>query len=147
MFNFDQTQVIRLLGFGFIAAGLVARFGTWKKWFWKMRRGVYGYVPLGLLFILFTYNTQAEERLGSYYFLYLAAFVILGICVIWFSQRPPAVLKPPWVKWLEAHPPRILKLMEQQVEDGEEWEPHVANQEAVNAWARSLKGKQPRKKK
>ena len=147
MFDFDQALVIRLLGLGFIAAGLVARFGTWRKWFWKTRKAVYGYIPLGLLFILFTYNSLAEERLGSYFFLYLAAFAILGICVVWFSQRPPAIMKPPWVKWLEAYPPRILRLMEQQVDDGEDWAPNVASQEAVNAWARSLKGKQPRKKK
>lgn len=146
MFEFDQAQIIRLLGLGFIGAGLVARFGTWKKWFWKTRKAPYGYIPLGLLFILFTYSDLAEEQLGDRYFLYLVAFALLGICVVWFSQRPMEFLKPRWVRWLEAYPPRILTLMEQQVDRGEEWESHVASEEAIAAWAKSLKGKPLRKK-
>ncbi|MBN2555856.1 MAG: hypothetical protein JXA97_07950 [Anaerolineales bacterium] len=146
MFEFDQAQIIRLLGLGFIGAGLVARFGTWRKWFWKTRKAPYGYVPLGLLFILYTYSDLAEERLGSNYFLYLIAFGILGICVVWFSQRPMEFLKPRWVRWLEALPPRILIIMEQRVDDGDEWESHLVSEEAVNAWAQSLKGKTQRRK-
>jgi len=144
MLNVDQSQIIRLLGLGFILAGLVARLGTWKKWYWKTPKAIYGYIPLGLLFILFSFNELAEEQLGSRYFLYLIGFAVLGVCVVWFSQRPMDFLKPKWVRWVEAHPKRIRNLMVDQVDDGEEWEHHLESEESVNAWARSLKGKPPR---
>lgn len=147
MFEFDQAHIVRLLGLAFIGAGLAARVGTWKKWYWKSRKSPYGYVPLGLLFILFSYNDLAEERFGNYHFLFLIAFALLAICVVWFSQRPMAFLKPRWVRWLEAYPPSILQLMEQQVDQGDEWESHIVSEAAVQAWARSLKGKPLRKKK
>jgi len=146
MLSFDQNQIIRLLGLGFILAGLVARIGTWKKWYWKTPKAVYGYIPLGLLFILFSFNDLAGTRLNSRYYLYLVGFGILGICVVWFSQRPMPFLKPKWVRWVEAHPKRIRNLMAQQVEDEEEWEHHLESQDAVDAWAKSLKGKPPRPK-
>lgn len=146
MLNIEQGQIIRLLGFGFVLIGLAARLGYWKKWYWKTSTAAYGYIPLGLVFILFSYNELAEGQLGDRYFLYLIGFGFLAICVVWFTQRPMNFLKPRWVRWVEVHPARIRKLMEQQVEDGEDWEHHIESQETVDAWARRLKGKPLRPK-
>ena len=51
MFGIKQQYFILAFGVCFFALGLAARFGLWKKWYWSSRGTIYGYIPLGMVFI------------------------------------------------------------------------------------------------
>lgn len=142
----SQVQLL-MQGFGifFLAVGLAARLSVWKGWFWRQQRMVYGYIPLGLLFIIFSFNDQAKAWLGSNYLLFQILAGLMLVVGAWWSARPPRFVKPPWVHWVEAHPKRVVEAMIQAVKDGEEWGRKVESQEAVEAWARALKKKLPKR--
>lgn len=146
MFEVNQQFLMWMFGAAFIAAGVAGRLSLWKKWYWTTRGAVYGYIPLGLLFIVYSFNPQAEERLGAYFVLYQAAVVLLILLGVWWSLRPPAFVKPTWVHWIEQHPEAVLEAMADAVKGGEEWESHVTSPEAVDAWAKTLRKKKRRPK-
>ncbi len=139
--DIDTSALLRILGLGFMLAWAAVRLGYWKGWYWRTRGGAYAYLPLGVLFILYTYQGQARELPGAGHTLYLALMVLLaGVCV-WWSARPPAFVKPAWIRWIELHPAKVRQAMAQAVEAGEAWEPHVRSQADVDAWAKSLRGR------
>ena len=146
MLRWDPQILSTLFGVAFIAIGLAARLGLWKKWYWRTRGSVYSYVPLGALFILFTFSGQAAERLGPYHILYQGLMGLLVVLGAWWSLRPPEFVKPTWVRWVEAYPKNVYQAMLKAVEDGEVWEPHVASREDLEAWVKSLRGKKARSK-
>ena len=138
MFGISQQLLMWMFGAAFIAAGLAARLGRWKNWYWTTRGAVYGYTPLGLLFIVYSFNGEAQTWPSPYSQLYQVAVVLLIAVGVWWSLRPPAVVKPAWVRWVEVHPQSVWEAMAGAVKDGGEWEFHVASPEAVNAWAKAL---------
>jgi drug/metabolite transporter superfamily protein YnfA len=146
MFGINQQLLMQAFGACFIIAGLAARLGLWKKWYWRTRGAIYGYIPLGLLFILYAFSTLAEERLGSTYVAYQGVGVLLIVLGLWWSVRPPALVKPSWVRWVEEYPESVREAMVRAVEEGEEWESHVESREAVDAWARGLRARKRRSK-
>jgi hypothetical protein len=135
-----------LFGVVFTAIGVAARLGQWKTWYWRTRGSVYGYVPLGLLFILYAFNEQALQRVGRYYVLYQGLMVLLIGIGLWWSLRPPEFVKPTWVRWVEAYPQSVHQAMQNAVEDGQEWEPLVASREDLEAWVKRLRGTRARPK-
>lgn len=135
-----------MLGIGFAGAWLFVRMGYWKRWYWRTRGGVYAYLPLGVVFFLYTYQDQAQASLGSSYFLFVVGIILLALVCVWWSLRPPKIVQPAWVRWVEAHPKRIREGMAREAELNEDWEKHVQSQEAVDAWARSIKIKHPKSK-
>lgn len=147
MFGFDQQALLRLMGIGFALMGLGARVGAWKKWYWGSRGGAYAYLPLGLMFILYTYDDYFKENFRPYYFLYWAAIIVVAILILWLAARPPDFVKPRWVRWVEKHPKHVISAMAAEVEAGEAWEDNVKSEDAVDQWAKKLKGKPPKKKK
>jgi hypothetical protein len=141
----SQVQLL-MQGFGifFLSIGLAARLSVWRSWFWRQQRMVYGYIPLGLLFIVFSFNNQAKEGLGSNY---IAFQVLAGLLLViggWWSARPPDFIKPQWVRWVEKHSKRVIEVMVQQVKDGEEWDSKIESEKTVDAWARAIRKKLPR---
>ncbi len=146
MFGIDPSDLIIIIGVGFILLGIAARMGYWKKWYWGTRGGAYAYLPAGLVFILYTYDGYFKESLGSYYFLYWVAIILLVGCCIWWAIRPPAFIKPDWVRWIEKHPRQVKNAMAAEVEAGKAWEDYIISEDAVDQWAKSLKGKPPKKK-
>ncbi|UCF62182.1 MAG: hypothetical protein JSV37_05675 [Anaerolineaceae bacterium] len=146
MFGFDQQVLLRLMGIGFALMGLGARVGAWKKWYWGTRGGAYAYLPIGMMFILFTYNAYFQESLGPYYFLYWVAIILVALLILWWAARPPAFVKPRWVRWVEKYPPHVIKAMAAEVEEGEAWEENITSEDAVDQWAKRVKGKPPKKK-
>jgi hypothetical protein len=141
----DQVRMLQVIGGIFIALGLATRFGLYKKWYWGGRGGAYAYLPLGLMFILFTFNSWAEESLTqTMYYGYIALFGLFGVFCIWWSLKPPGFIKPRWVRWIEKHPRRVVRMMKSEVEAGEEWEEIIKSEEEVDKWAKSLRGKLPR---
>jgi hypothetical protein len=105
---------------------------------------VYGYVPLGLLFILYALRERAIERMGSFYLLYQAMMALLVGVGLWWSLRPPGFVRPDWVRWVEAYPQKLQQAMEQAVAAGEDWKAHVTSPEKLEAWVKTLRRKGPR---
>lgn len=147
MFGFDQQVLLRLMGIGFALMGLGARVGAWKKWYWGSRGGVYAYMPLGLMFVLYTYDDYFKESLGPNYFLYWAAIIAVAVLILWWAARTPAFVKPRWVRWVEKYPPHVIGAMADEVEVGKAWEENITSEAAVDQWAKRVKGKPPKKKK
>ena len=140
-----QTIIVVLFGILFTAVGLAIRFGYWKSWYWRNVRMVHGYIPLGILIILFGFNDLAKERLGSSYVVYQAITISIFLVGVWWSLRPPKLLIPEWVNWIEAHPKKLVVAMMKDARSGKDWKQKVHSQEAVDSWARSLKKKLPKK--
>jgi len=133
--------LISLFGIVFAAIGVAARLGRWKNWYWQTRGSVYGYVPLGLLFLLYAYKEEAVARLGPYYILYQGLLGILVAVGLWWSLRPPEFVKPAWVRWVEEYPKNVQEAMRKAAEAGDEWEPHMASPEELKAWVKTLRSK------
>jgi hypothetical protein len=140
----DPAKLISLFGLTFASVGLAARLGLWIDWYWRTRGSVYSYVPLGLLFMLYAFNDQAPQRFGQYYIVYQALLALLMIFGAWWSLRPPDWIKPTWVRWVEEYPDTTREAMQKAVEDGEDWQPHMASRESLEAWVKTLR---PRKAK
>jgi hypothetical protein len=109
IFNFDTQLLLQAFGFIFIGIGVVARLGMWKQWYWRSKTSVYGYIPLGLIFLLVSYHDLAQERLGLNFWIYQAGYAVPILLAVWWVARTPAFVKPNWVRWIEAYPPKSLK--------------------------------------
>lgn len=140
----DVTVLMQFLGVTFIGLGLAARLNVWRAWYWQTRGTVYGYLPLGVLFLLFSFREQLEGTLGiaTLHFNILAGLLVaVGI---WWTVRPPSLLKPMWVRWIEKHPKRIQTAMREAVREGEEWKDKIGSEKAIKRWARRLKSRPQR---
>jgi hypothetical protein len=146
MLDIDTEVLLRFVGYGFMVAWVVVRGGLWKGWYWRTRGGVYAYLPLGVVFVLYSYRETIQEALGSNFTWFIVLMFLLGALCIWLSLRPPDLVKPAWVRWIDEHPSRIRKAMAEAVEEGEAWEEHVQSRQAVNRWAQSLARKLPKSK-
>ncbi|MBN1265178.1 MAG: hypothetical protein JXA25_06780 [Anaerolineales bacterium] len=141
----NQVRLLQVVGGIFIALGFAARSGFYKKWYWSGRGGAYAYIPLGLMFILFTFHDWAEQTLSQpMYYGFLGLFGLFGIFCVWWTLKPPRFLQPRWVRWIEKHPRRVVQMMKSEVEAGEEWEEIIKSEEAIDQWAKVLRGKLPR---
>jgi hypothetical protein len=142
LFNFDTPFLLRTFGLIFIGIGIVARLGIWKKWYWRSRGMVYSYIPIGVVFFLYGLNEPARARLGTFYWFYQLGYAIPVIAALWWMVRPPSFVKPDWVRWVEAYPEKTFQAMQQAAEEDPNWESHVASEQKVAAWVKSLgKGK------
>jgi len=146
MFKFDPSLLLQAFGLIFMTLGLAARLGLWKKWYWRTKGSVYGYIPLGLMFLLYSFYGLAKERLTVPFWWFQALFAVLLIVGLWWSFRPPSFVKPAWVRWVEAYPKNITTAMEQATAEESDWDRHVTSPEAIEAWVKGLKLKKPRSK-
>jgi len=143
----DRIQTAMLIiGAFFLIVGIVVRLGLWKDWYWKGLRTVHGYLPMGILFILLYFNPQISQIIQSKFLnYYLPIIVLLGMSA-WFSARTPEYIKPTWITWIENYPPRVVDEMKKDVKAGVDWVDKVKDKSSVDAWARQLKYKMPKKK-
>jgi hypothetical protein len=144
--DIDTDVLLRFVGYGFMVAWVLVRAGLWKGWYWRSRGGVYAYLPLGVVFVLYSYRETIEAALGANFTWFIVFMFLLGALCIWLSLRPPDVVKPAWVRWIDEHPSRIRKAMAEAVEEDDAWEEHVQSRQAVNRWAQSLARKLPKSK-
>ena len=142
---FSRTFLTQAFGVIFLGLGLAARAGLWKKWYWGSKGAVYGYLPMGLVFVLYALDSQAVARMGPYHIAYQALMVLLGLCALWWTLRPPAFVKPTWVRWVEAYPQNLYDAMAKAVKRGDAWEAHVTSAESIDGWVKSLRPKNKRK--
>jgi hypothetical protein len=137
----NESWIIRLLGIFFVMLGLTIRMGYIKKLYFASRGGIYGYIPMGLLFVLYTYFegvTATNPAMINYYY---AAFGILLALTVYLSIAKPRFVKPTWVTWVEKYPEKVIKAMAEDVKSNNEWEKNTVSEEAVDKWAKSLKRK------
>ena len=143
--NSVQTAML-VIGLFFVIVGIIVRLGIWKDWYWKGLKTVHGYLPMGLLFLIIYFNPQISKviqmKFLNYYF---PIFILLGLSA-WFSAKTPVFIKPNWVTWIENYPPRVVDEMKKEVKAGAEWVDKVKDKNSVDAWARQLKNKMPKRK-
>ncbi len=147
MSSFTTQLLTQAFGLVFVGLGIVARLGIWKKWYWQSRVGAYAYIPLGCLFLFYSFYDPIKNYLGSYSWLFPVLFALLLGIGIWLSIRPPTFVKPVWVRWIEKHPAYIIEAMANSTRKSDDWQNHVISEEAVDAWARSFKAPKETKKK
>jgi hypothetical protein len=135
--NFDAQLITLIVGLIFVGLGIAVRLGTWKGWYWRTRGGVYGYIPMGIMFMVYAY--QEALFMDMNVFIPIILYSLLGILVVFLSLRPPRWVKPAWILWLEELPKASLKAIHKAVNDGDEWQSHVSSQRDVQDWAKSLK--------
>lgn len=147
MFNFNTQLLIQAFGLIFMSLGTAARLGYWKKWFWQVRGSIYGYIPLGGLFILYTYDEALIKLFMPYPWITWIIYGMLLFLGIWFTARPPTFMKPLWIRWIEKYPDNIVEAMRNDAKDNPEWENHIKTEAMVDLWAISLKTGKGRKPK
>ncbi|HTX79268.1 MAG TPA: hypothetical protein VMC62_06345, partial [Longilinea sp.] len=130
----------------FVLFGILIRLGNMKQVYWKSRRSMFGYIPLGLVFLLVGYYTSFSEQAAYVFYAYIAALVVLIVFTLYVSSRPPEFIKPTWIKWVEKYPNRIQKAMRIEADVDDEWKQRVTSEAAVDAWAKELARKLPKKK-
>ena len=135
----NQIRVIKFLGIFFVFFGVSIRMGFWKKLYWQSKGGIYGYIPLGLLFIWYSYFDFLTSVLSNYLSVYYIVFAGLILVAIYLSIRVPQWMKPDWILWIEKHPANIKKAMGEEAKTNESWESNVESEESVAIWARKLK--------
>jgi hypothetical protein len=145
-FNLDPNLFLQVFGLIFIGMGGAVQLGLWKKWYWRSQGRAYGYIPVGLLFILYSFNSQAQQKLGANYWLFNVAFGALAVLSVWLFFRPPNFMKPAWVRWVEAYPPDVYKAMRETAQNDPDWDKHMSSPEAVDEWVRTLKKGKPKQK-
>lgn len=144
--NLDLNYALPVMGAIFVIVGVYFRLGNLKKVYWKSPRSVVGYIPLGLVFIAGGFTNWASQQSKPVYYAYLAVFIALAGITLYLTARPPEFIKPEWTRWVEKHPKSIQKAMAASVDDDDSWKSRVTSQAAVDAWARELARKLPKKK-
>jgi hypothetical protein len=136
---FDPKFLLLAFGVIFTALGLAAHLGMWKKWYWRSRGAVYGYVPLGLMFLLYSFNEQLTTLFGPLKWIYWGMYGLLIGLGVWWSLRPPRFVKPAWVHWIEAYPQQVFGMMEKAAQDDPQWDSYMGSPESIEAWLKTLK--------
>ncbi len=142
----DVNYAIPLLGIIFLFAGVIIRLGNLKQVYWRSSRSMVGYIPLGIVFLVAGLYETASRQGGTVFYAYIALLVIVVGLTIYCAARPPDFMKPDWIRWIEKYPKSVQKAMAADVEDNSNWKENVASEAAVNAWAKQLSRKLPKKK-
>ena len=74
-------------------------------------------IPLGAIFILYSFNSLAKSRLGTAFWIYQLGYAMLIAVGIWWVVRTPEFIKPHWVRWVEAYPEQTYQAMQQAVQE------------------------------
>ena len=135
-------MIIRMLGLFFTLFGIAIRLGYFKKMYFGSRGGIYGYIPMGLLFILYTYyESVAAVHSESVTYFYIA-FGFLIVCVLYLSIRKPRWIKPKWTLWVEKYPKKVIDAMAEDVKNNpDEWEKNTIDEESIKKWAKRVSRK------
>jgi len=134
----NESWIIRLLGHFFVMLGVTIRMGYLKKLYFASRGGIYGYIPMGLLFALYTYYEEVTAKNPGYINYYYAAFGVLLAFTLYLSIAKPRFIKPTWTLWVEKFPAKVIKAMTEDVKNNPDWEKNTLSEETVNKWAKSL---------
>ncbi len=134
----NEIWIIRSLGIIFILFSITFRMGYWKKLYWASRGGIYGYLPLGLVFLLYSFFDELLQSLPHYTIVFYGLFVFLLLMGLYLTWRKPRWIKPAWVLWVEKYPQKIRNAMLEDVKLGDEWEVNTRDEQSVDQWAKKL---------
>ena len=137
----NEIWIIRMLGVFFALFGIAIRLGYFKKMYFASKGGIYGYLPMGLLFVLYSYYEEYTASNPENMVVYYAAFGLLIALILYFSLAKPKWMKPGWVLWVEKYPQKVIGKMAEEVKDNPDWEIKTADEASVDAWAKKLSRK------
>ena len=135
--DLNPQLIISIIGVVFMALGISVRTGWWKKWYWRTRGGVYGYIPMGCLFLLYAYESKVVQHVNN--FVLVAVYVVLATLVVFLSLKPPKWIKPTWIRWIEEMPAATQKAMRNHAKEDDEWMDFVDSRESLQKWFKQLK--------
>ena len=135
--DLNPQLIISIIGVVFMALGISVRTGWWKKWYWRTRGGVYGYIPMGCLFLLYAYESKVVQHVNN--FVLVAVYVVLATLVVFLSLKPPKWIKPTWIRWIEEMPAATQKAMRNHAKEDDEWMDFVDSRESLQKWVKQLK--------
>ncbi len=140
--SLNSPVFLAVLGVFFIFAAALGISGKWKRWYWTSPRLVYLYLPIGFLFLMATLGFWVKSGTPTTV-LQGVEFVLLGIA-IWWVVLPPDILKPTWIRTIEAHPKAVYEAMAAAVKKGEDWHPKVQDPESLDKWIHALEKHTPK---
>jgi hypothetical protein len=146
MFDLNTHVLLQAFGMLFVGAWLAAVLGRWKRWYWRSRHMVYGYLALGLLFIVSSFEAELVQALGLQRWMVQAGYGVFIAIGIYLLIRPPEWMKPPWIRMIDAEPDYVYETMAEQVKDGKAWEEKVGDPRALKNWIKNASRKGPRSK-
>lgn len=132
----NELWLIRILGVFFVLFGIAIRLGYFKKMYFSSKGGIYGYLPMGLVFVLYSYYEEYKATNPENMLPYYIAFGVLIVGALYLSIAKPKWMKPTWVGWVEKYPPKVIKKMTSAVQNGTDWEENLASEASVDAWAK-----------
>lgn len=137
----NELLILRMLGIFFVLFGITIRLGYWRKMYFASRGGIYAYLPMGLLFILYTYYEVVTASYNDHLTLFYVAFGLLILCILYLSIAKPRWMKPAWILWVEKYPEKIRKAMAEDVKTDPEWQKNTKDEASVDRWAKKLSRK------
>ena len=137
----NEIWIIRMLGVFFALFGIAIRLGYFRKMYFSSKGGIYGYLPMGLLFVLYSYYEEISAGNSGNMTIYYAAFGLLIVCILYFSIRKPIWMKPTWVTWVEKYPQKVIIKMAEAIKDNPDWEKNTVDEASVDAWAKKISRK------
>lgn len=137
----NEIWIIRMLGVFFALFGIAIRLGYFKKMYFASKGGIYGYLPMGLLFVLYSYYEAYQAGHADNMLIYYIGFGLLIALVLYFSLVKPKWMKPTWVTWIEKYPPKVVNKMTAEIKDNPDWEKKTIDEASVDAWAKKLSRK------
>jgi hypothetical protein len=145
MLELDSQLFMIALGLFFILAGAAGVSGKYKRWYWRSRRAVFAYIPMGFLFFLVALGQGLDDPQVSK-ILWGAEILVFAIA-LWWLFRPPKWFQPDWIQKIEERPRAVYEVMQQQVKAGKEWQSRVQDQKSLEKWIQSVEKDLQRKAK
>lgn len=134
MSGLSFTLMLQLFGALFILMGLAGHLGLYKAWYWNSPNRIYGYVPIGVVFIVSSLEADLRAKLGQLDWMVVGLYVILFGLALWWFIKPPKFIKPGWIRLIEAASKRDYQVMVQDVKAGMDWHKRVATPEVLAEW-------------
>lgn len=132
MFNANANVLLPVFGGAFIIAWLMGIFWNWRSWYWRSQRAIYSYLPIGLLFILASFEKQMLVFIDIW-FLRAAYFILIAVAV-WWTVRTPALIKPWWAKEIDGQPRAVYSSLRKFVQQDKDWLLHFKDKETLLLW-------------
>jgi hypothetical protein len=147
MFKIDGNTLLPVFGAAFILAWGMGVFWNWRSWYWRSPRAIYGYLPIGLLFILAAFEEQILTLAGINMWVLRGAYFLLIAAAVWWTVRPPAVIKPWWAKELDARPKKTYSALRAATRQDKHWADHFKDRDTLLAWVKAVEKSSKKAKK
>lgn len=138
MFDLRGNLALQIFGAAFILAWAMGVFWNWRSWYWRSQRAIYSYLPMGLLFILASFQEQIMTSLSLNMWGMRVIYIVFIAIGVWWTVRPPAFLKPWWAKEIESYPPAVYSALKRDVSKDRDWPSHFKDRDALQKWIKKV---------